>query len=169
MFFYYLSIDVPTAEILGDDIGSAKSGVTEPDLALPIFLTSGHHNHATAMSGQHTYRKETNYSERAPRMSPTTEKRGKHHEQEWRRSRSRSPLRKIQEKMEEMKKQPYRKKAREDTRQKFSVVDTFVKFKAKHNTEMSFCGFHWHSWRLAKKGTEFSFHFIKHLICPLFS
>lgn len=106
------------------------------------------------MSGQHTYRKETSYSERAARMSPTTEKRGKHHEQEWRRSRSRSPLRKIQEKMEEMKKQPYRKKAREDTRQKFSVVDTFVKFKAKHNTEMSFCGFHWHSWRLAKKGTD---------------
>lgn len=56
--------------------------------------------------------------------------------------------------MEELKKQPYRKKAREDTRQKVSVVDTFVKFKAKHNTEMSFCGFHWHSWRLAKKGTD---------------
>lgn len=56
--------------------------------------------------------------------------------------------------MEELKKQPYRKKAREDARQKISVVDTFVKFKAKNNTEMSFCGFHWHSWRLAKKGTD---------------
>lgn len=82
------------------------------------------------------------------------EKKEKHHEKERRRSRSRSPLRKIQNKMEELKKQPFRQKAREDAKQRVSVVDTFVKFKAKHNTEMSFCGFHWHSWRLAKKGTD---------------
>lgn len=56
--------------------------------------------------------------------------------------------------MEELKKQPFRKKARDENKQRVSVVDTFVKFKAKHNTELSFCGFHWHSWRLAKKGTD---------------
>nr|QWQ59405.1 NP1 [Bocaparvovirus sp.] len=106
------------------------------------------------MSGQSTYRKETNYSERAARRSPLKDKKEKHHEKERRRSRSRSPLRKIQNKMEELKKQPFRQKAREDAKQRVSVVDTFVKFKAKHNTEMSFCGFHWHSWRLAKKGTD---------------
>nr|AVW82273.1 NP1 protein [Rodent bocavirus] len=106
------------------------------------------------MSGQSTYRKETNYSEKASRRSPLKEKKEKHHEKERRRSRSRSPLRKIQNKMEELKKQPFRQKAREDAKQRVSVVDTFVKFKAKHNTEMSFCGFHWHSWRLAKKGTD---------------
>ena len=82
------------------------------------------------------------------------ERKEKHHEKERRRSKSRSPLRKIQNKMEELKKQPFRQKAREDAKQRVSVVDTFVKFKAKHNTEMSFCGFHWHSWRLAKKGTD---------------
>nr|QWQ59441.1 NP1 [Bocaparvovirus sp.] len=106
------------------------------------------------MSGQNTYRKETNYSERTTRRSPLKERKEKHHEKERRRSRSRSPLRKIQNKMEELKKQPFRQKAREDAKQRVSVVDTFVKFKAKHNTEMSFCGFHWHSWRLAKKGTD---------------
>nr|AXN93978.1 NP1 [Porcine bocavirus]QWQ59417.1 NP1 [Bocaparvovirus sp.] len=106
------------------------------------------------MSGQNTYRKETNYSERTTRRSPLKERKEKHHEKERRRSKSRSPLRKIQNKMEELKKQPFRQKAREDAKQRVSVVDTFVKFKAKHNTEMSFCGFHWHSWRLAKKGTD---------------
>nr|QWQ59413.1 NP1 [Bocaparvovirus sp.] len=106
------------------------------------------------MSGQNTYRKETNYSERTTRRSPLKERKEKHQEKERRRSRSRSPLRKIQNKMEELKKQPFRQKARDDAKQRVSVVDTFVKFKAKHNTEMSFCGFHWHSWRLAKKGTD---------------
>nr|AVW82253.1 NP1 protein [Rodent bocavirus]AVW82257.1 NP1 protein [Rodent bocavirus]AVW82277.1 NP1 protein [Rodent bocavirus] len=106
------------------------------------------------MSGQNTYRKETNYSERTTRRSPLKERKEKHHEKERRRSRSRSPLRKIQNRMEELKKQPFKQKAREDAKQRVSVVDTFVKFKAKHNTEMSFCGFHWHSWRLAKKGTD---------------
>nr|AWB14578.1 NP1 [Murine-associated porcine bocavirus] len=106
------------------------------------------------MSGQNTYRRETSYSEGTSRRSPLMERGGRHHEKEWKRSRSRSPLRKIQAKMEELKKQPFKRKARDETKQRVSVVDTFVKFKAKHNTEMSFCGFHWHSWRLAKKGTD---------------
>ncbi|AVR53751.1 NP1 protein [Rodent bocavirus] len=46
------------------------------------------------------------------------------------------------------------RKERDEWKKRVSVVDTFVRYKAKHNTDKSFCGFYWHSWRLAKKGTD---------------
>lgn len=63
------------------------------------------------------------------------------------RSRSNSPLKQERVRDNQFQRQQYREK-------KTSIVDTFVKYKAKHNVDKSFCGFYWHSWRLAKKGTD---------------
>nr|WRQ19898.1 MAG: NP1 protein [Bocaparvovirus sp.] len=67
---------------------------------------------------------------------------------------SQSPLKQIKKKMDHYRKHPSEKKARDNWVKKTSVIDTFVKFKAANNEQRSFCGFYWHSWRLAKKGTD---------------
>lgn len=125
---------------------------------------SGHHSHRMNQRSSYTTEEESSSSNRrSPLTARTSPKQNRH--RSWSRSRSRSPRRKREESpyrgRKERSRSPQKqgKERIEQPRKQFkekknSIVDAFVKYKAKHNTDQSFCGFHWHSWRLAKKGTD---------------